>query len=206
VTAVVAEGLRRVYRTAAEEVIALDAVSLELRRGEIVALVGPSGSGKSTLIELLIGWDRPDAGTVRRDAAVTDDWTGMAVVPQSLGLLEELTISENIHLPVTLGAVAALDVDDLVRRLRLVPTLDLPPSAVSLGEQQRAAVARAMVVGPEVLVADEPTSHQDEANAFEIIALMREAARSSAVLVATHDRRVLELVDVVVELRDGRVV
>ena len=205
-TAVVAEGLRRVYRTAAEEVVALDAVDLQLRRGEIVALVGPSGSGKSTLIELLIGWDRPDAGTVRRDERVTDDWSGMAVVPQSLGLLEELTISENITLPITLGATAAMDVDDLVRRLRLVPTLDLPPHAVSLGEQQRAAVARAMVVGPDVLVADEPTSHQDEANALEIISLMREAAGSSAVLVATHDRRVLELVDVVVELRDGRVV
>ncbi len=205
-TAIVASGLRRVHRTAAEQVVALDDVGLELRRGQVVGLVGPSGSGKTTLIELLIGWDRPDAGTVRRDAAVTDDWTGMAIVPQDLGLLEELTIAENIRLPITLGAAAALDIEDLVRRLRLVETLELPPSAVSLGEQQRAAVARAMVVGPQVLVADEPTSHQDEANALEIVALMKEAAATSAVLVATHDRRILDLVDVVIELRDGRVV
>jgi len=198
-------GVSRTYRTRAEDIVAVANVTLDLEPGTLTTLVGPSGSGKSTLLNLVIGWEDPDAGHVRRDERTASGWAGMGVVPQGLGLLPELTIGENIALPVTLGNLPALTVDELLQVLGLTELRHQLPDAVSLGEQQRAAVARALITRPRLIVADEPTAHQDEANTLRVAGLLREAAGAgSAVLVATHDPRVLGETDRVVAILDGR--
>ncbi|MFK7919095.1 MAG: ABC transporter ATP-binding protein [Ilumatobacter sp.] len=190
------------FRRGSETVTAVDGVSLELSTGEMVALVGPSGSGKTTLINLIVGGDEPDSGTV--DTPDRSDWSQLAVVPQTLGLLPELTMGDNVDLPLRLGRPGDTDALTAMQRLGISALFDRPPDETSLGEQQRAAVARALVTSPMLLVADEPTSHQDEANTDRVTnALVAAAASGSCVFVATHDARMLDRCDRVLEMRDG---
>lgn len=201
------EGVHRRYRLRAETVRAVDGVSLTLDRGTITGLVGPSGSGKTTLINLIVGWERPDAGAVIRDGSIGDDWASIAIVPQELGLLPELSLAENARLPLRIDPDLEPRRPDLLDRLHLEDLSMRLPEETSLGEQQRTAVARAVIAAPRVLVADEPTSHQDEDHALDVAALLRETARDgSAVLIATHDDRVLAGVDRVVRIENGRLV
>lgn len=196
----------RRFHTPGEVITALDGVSVTVESGELVGLSGPSGSGKSTLLHLAVGWDRPDGGTITRDPSLDGGWSGIAVVPQDLGLLGELTARQNVELP---GRIERLTTDptELMAALGLDELVDRLPAEMSLGEQQRVAVARGLIATPALLVADEPTAHQDEANVERIVELLRAAALAgSAVIVATHDPRVLALVDRVVELLDGRIV
>lgn len=200
-----ADGVSVAFRDGPSTVQALDAVDLAVHAGEVVALAGPSGAGKSTLVHVLVGWRRPDRGTVHRPDG-SGGWDAVAVVPQELGLVPELSLVENITIPGRLGATLE-GVDELVRLLGLDQLRDRRPDETSLGEQQRAAVARAAASDPLLLVADEPTSHLDEEALLAVVAVLRRAAdRGSAVLVSTHDDRVLDRADRVVHLRDGRVV
>ncbi len=199
------EHVSKSFRSRAETVHAVADFTLEIRAGELAALVGPSGSGKSTLINLIIGWEYPDSGSIMRHRELGDDWASVGVVPQGLGLLPELTIKENIELPTVLGNSERHDPSQLRERLALRDVLNQLPEHVSLGEQQRAAVARALVSQPRLLIVDEPTAHQDEANTMLVAEMLREAAHAgSAVLIATHDVRVLAAADQVVEILDGR--
>ncbi len=200
----------RSYRRGPEEVRAVDGVSLSLHAGELVALVGPSGSGKTTLLNLLVGWDEPDAGQVLWGrAAPTTEWERAAVVPQRLALLGELTVGENVELPLRIrhgGRPPRRPVTQVLDELGLTALADRFPDEVSLGEQQRTALARALVAGPQALVADEPTGHQDEAWVDRVLAVLRSHTDGgTAVLVASHDPAVRAAADRVVELRDGRV-
>ncbi len=199
------DGVRRTHGRGRATVRAVDGVSLELDAGRITALVGPSGSGKTTVLNLLIGWDRPDSGTVWRHDTVDDTWAGVAVVPQGLGLVPDLTLRENIELPVRLGNRRRYATAQLTDHLGLDHLLARHPDEVSLGEQQRAAVARAVICHPTVVIADEPTAHQDEANADRIMAVLAAAAHDgAAVVVATHELRLLDRADRVLRLVDGR--
>ena len=196
----------RRFVTPAEVVTAVDAVTLTIGEGELVGLAGPSGSGKTTLLHLILGFDRPDAGSVVCDLGSEKGWAGIAFVPQELGLLPELTARENVELPARIGRRPGKDSGDIMSTLGLSALVDRSPMQLSLGEQQRVAVARAVMPGPSLLVADEPTAHQDEPNADRIMGLLTEvAAADGAVLVATHDDRVLARVDRVVRITDGRV-
>jgi len=202
---IAAEGLTRRFRRGRELVTAVDDVSFELLAGTMMALVGPSGSGKTTLINLLVGGDEPDEGRIvglpERPA-----WGDLALVPQALGLLPELTIGENVDLPRRLGASDTQPAFAVMETLGVAELFDRAPNEVSLGEQQRAAVARALVTAPTLLVADEPTSHQDGANTQRVIdALVTAAARGSCVLVATHDQRVVDACDRRFRMHDGAI-
>lgn len=210
-------GVERTYHTSAGPVRAVRGVDLEVGRGELVALLGPSGSGKSTLLHLAVGWEHPDVGTVDVADSVRGrrGWAGLALVPQELGLLEELTASQNVSIAADLadrqpgddGGGPPAAVEALADALGFGHLLDRLPSALSLGEQQRVAVARSLVAGPRLLVTDEPTAHQDERNARRVMVRLAESASAgTAVLVATHDRRIMSAADRVVELVDGRVV
>ena len=209
-----ASAVTRTFSRGSEEVIALDGVDLELVRGEFVALVGRSGSGKTTLLNVLCGWEQPDTGTVEwhgtPQAAVADvRWAGIALVPQTPGLIEDLTVAENVSLPCRLKGdpkdATRFAVDEVLESLGLYELSARFPDEISLGEQQRTAVARALVLKPDLLLADEPTAHQDAVSMAKVLDAIRSVVASGrACLVASHSAEVLDVADRVFEMRDGR--
>jgi ABC-type lipoprotein export system ATPase subunit len=214
----VADEVSKSYRRAAEEVAALRKVSFALEAGELVAVVGPSGSGKTTLLNLVCGWERPDDGDLRwGDGFPGEDpadfgWEHLAIVPQALGLSEDLSVRENVALPGRLARdpaarSAALDVDELLFGFGLERLAERQPRETSLGEQQRAAVARALALDPRLILADEPSAHQNAAWGEAILDAFRRAADGGAAcLIATHDPQALPRMDRVLTLRDGELV
>jgi ABC-type lipoprotein export system ATPase subunit len=206
--------LRKTFTRGSEAVHALDGVDLRVSAGELVALVGPSGSGKSTLLALLCGWEDADSGTLAYAGALADrppsslGWPELALVPQALGLVPDLSLADNILLPARLrgGLPEATErAGQLLADFGLAHLADRYPHQASLGEQQRVAVARALLLRPAVLLADEPTAHQDRANADALLdALTGQARAGSAVLVATHDEIAWSHADRVLSMRDGR--
>ncbi|TFV86277.1 ATP-binding cassette domain-containing protein [Blastococcus sp. CT_GayMR16] len=208
-----ADDVHKSYRRGREQVHALRGVSIEVHPGEVVALLGRSGSGKTTLLNCLLGWETPDRGLVHVPGAETPasaSWATVAVVPQRFGLLEELSLADNVAMPARLAGLddprgTALGV---LETLRLGHLADRPPEEVSLGEQQRTAIARALVVSPAFLVADEPTGRLDEDLSVHVLATLREvcAAAGTGVLIASHDPVVVASADRVVRLSDGLVV
>jgi putative ABC transport system ATP-binding protein len=190
----------------------LSAVSFAAHVGEMVVVRGRSGSGKSTLLALLAGWCAPDMGSVERVGAWAADgawwrWNGTAVVPQVLSPITELSVAENTELPLRLAGTSRDDAGPPVHAV--LESLDLEELAgraateTSMGQQQRLAVARAAVVRPALLLADEPTSHQDARHARMVLDALRSCAESgSAVVVATHEELVQAAADRVVDLDD----
>ncbi|HSK36388.1 MAG TPA: ATP-binding cassette domain-containing protein [Actinomycetota bacterium] len=187
-------------------------VDLALYPGELVALVGPSGSGKSSLLGVLAGWEPPDAGELSWAAPAGlggPAWSELATVPQALGLLDDLTVRENVALPVRLrlGPRRAGEgrTEELLGLFGLADLADRSPSETSLGQQQRAAVARALVLTPQLVLADEPSAHQDAAWVHDVFAALRQVVhdRGAACLVATHDPDALAFADRVLRLADG---
>jgi putative ABC transport system ATP-binding protein len=207
-------GLTKTYRRGPEEVHALDEVSIRLESGHMVGLMGRSGSGKTTLLNVLAGWERADAGSVvwlgDPEARLAERrWHEIAVLPQKFGLIEELTVRENIEYPARLNGslesarerveqlLGALGLEELERRL---------PTETSVGQQQRTALARALVLRPRLLLADEPSGHQDAMWARGVFGCLRAAAADgSACLVATHNEEVSGYFDEVVRMANGRV-
>jgi len=207
-------GLTKTYRRGPEEVHALEEVSIRLGPGRMVGLMGRSGSGKTTLLNVLAGWERADAGSVvwlgDPEARLTERrWHEIAVLPQKFGLIEELTVKENIEYPARLhgsleplrerveGLLGALGLEELERRA---------PSETSVGQQQRTALARALVLRPRLLLADEPSGHQDAMWARGVFGCLRAAAADgTACLVATHNEEVSGYFDEVVRMANGRI-
>lgn len=188
---------------------ALSRVSLSVEAGELLALAGPSGSGKSSLVHLIAGLEAVQDGTVSvlgRHPSTIRDWTLLSVVPQQHGLLTGLTVAENVRLPVTTRG-STTGADGAMEVLGVAPMADRLVEALSLGEQQRVAVARAIAGAPRALVLDEPSAHQDEAHVDAVVdALRAAAAAGAAVLVATHDPTLLARADRTIHLADGHVV
>ena len=189
---------------------ALESVSMDARPGELVGLVGRSGSGKTTLLNVIAGWERPSAGEVRwreQVDASSPAWSAVAVMPQKLGLMEELTVEENIEYPARLAGTLderSDDVEELIDVLGLGELRSRYPREASVGEQQRTAIARALSVHTSVLLADEPTAHQDTASAERVFAALRRAADAgTAVVVATHNPEVIRHLDRVLTMADG---
>ncbi len=216
-------GLTRHYRRGTEAITALDAVDLELYPGELAVAAGPSGSGKTTLLSILAGFDTPDSGTVvLRDPLPADvpaadlHWSDLAFVPQSATLLDELTVAENIDLPARLAGTrlpAGVGSGELPGLAELMAELEIGhlagryPSQTSGGEQQRTAIGRALRLRPHVLLADEPTGHQDRARVGLVLEILRRHAYAGhTVLISSHDEDVIGAADRVLTLADGRLV
>jgi putative ABC transport system ATP-binding protein len=208
-----AQGLVKSYRRDAETVHALRGVDLSIGRGQVIALIGPSGSGKSTLLNVLCGWEHVEAGELVLDGALgaskPEDlpWGRVALVPQALALLEELTILDNVLMPARLsGGVKPMmgRADELMSEFGIDHLAARYPDQVSLGEQQRTAVARALLLAPLVVLADEPSAHQDAGWSDVLFAAFsRLAAQGSACLIATHNPVVWERANTVLAMRDG---
>ena len=214
-----ARDLHKRYGEGESAVHAVRGVGVELAAGEFVAVVGPSGCGKSTLLHLCGGMDRPTAGTVAVDGldladlddegltALRRDRVGF--VFQFFNFLPTLTLAENIALPLLLAGVpsrAGLSrAAEGGRRVGIGHRLDHYPARVSGGELQRAAVARALVHRPALVIADEPTGNLDSGNGRQVLSLLRDLNRETgvAVLLATHDRTLAAAADRVLHLRDG---
>jgi ABC-type lipoprotein export system ATPase subunit len=198
----------------------LDGASLELHAGELVAVVGRSGSGKSTLLHLLGALDRPDSGEIavagrvlgelaeRELVAVRRDLIGL--VFQFFHLVPELSGLENVLLPARLpGGPANGDARarELIAQLGVAEAAQRRPHQLSGGEQQRLALARALVRDPPLLLADEPTGNLDEASGRMVLGLLRDAADAGhAVLVVTHEQAATDIADRVLQLQNGRLV
>jgi putative ABC transport system ATP-binding protein len=195
-------GVTKRFRRGPEVVTAVRDASFTLRRGSLTVLSGPSGSGKTTLLNLVMGWETPDEGAVT-GVPNRRTWSDLAVLPQSLGLLEHLTLAENVSLPGR-AAHLALDPVEVMTSLGIDHLADRFPAETSLGEQQRAACARALVSRARLVIADEPTSHQDDLAVHRIIdQLVAAASGGSAVLVATHDERLAAVSTHLLSMEDG---
>lgn len=210
----------KTYETPAGAFTALAGISLELARGDFVAVVGKSGSGKSTLINLLTGIDRPSAGSIvvanepvtGKNESQLAAWRGKSVgiVFQFFQLLPTLTIAENVMLPMDLCGTypgrrrqRALE---LLGRVGIAEQVDKFPSALSGGQQQRAAIARALANDPPLLVADEPTGNLDSRTSDAILTLFSQlAAQGTTVVIVTHERDIERIVDRTIVLADGSV-
>jgi putative ABC transport system ATP-binding protein len=204
------------------DVIALDAVSLAIPRGEMVSIIGPSGSGKSTLLNLVGGLDRPTSGQVSIDGerlgGLSDDALTkvrrdkIGFIFQFFNLLPTLSCVENVGLPLHLRGWPRKKVDARARELLSLVQLDRRlthlPEELSGGERQRVAIARALSVYPPVLLADEPTGNLDTRTGEEILALIRDvhSRLGCTVIIVTHDMNVAQSCQRTIALRDGRIV
>jgi putative ABC transport system ATP-binding protein len=215
-----AVNLHKTYVTGEAQVTALAGVSLALEPGAFVALMGPSGCGKSTLLHLCGAMDRPSSGTVTfedRDlSSLTDDELTkvrrqrIGFVFQFFNLLPTLTLADNIALPCLLSGLPGAEADRraarLAERVGIAHRLRHYPQQVSGGEMQRAAIARALVHDPGLLVADEPTGNLDSDNGRLVLGLLAELNRETGitVLLATHAAEVAAAASTVRRMRDGR--
>ncbi len=208
-TVLAAQGLSKGYRRGPEQIHALSDVSLDLRRGEVCALLGRSGSGKSTLLAILAGLQQPDRGEVERAVDPGLPWSQLAFLPQRFGLLPELTIRENIQYPARLGGTLsdyAHGVESLLDRLGLSELADRPPPETSIGQQQRTALARALALRPTILLADEPTSHQDAGWRDAVWELLVDAAEGgTGCLIATHEDQIARFANRVWAIESGAI-
>lgn len=213
------EHLSKIYYTPAGDFAALRDIDLEIAGGEFVAIVGKSGSGKSTLLNLIGGIDTPSSGSVEVGGKAIHQlnqnqlstWRGRNVgfVFQFFQLLPTLTIAENVMLPMDFCRTFPVRERrrralDLLERVDIVPHADKLPTALSGGEQQRAAIARALANDPAVILADEPTGNLDSVNSAAILHLFRKMASSgTTVVIATHERDIAGVVDRKIEVADG---
>ena len=216
-----AKDLAKVYGEGSTAVRALDGASLEVRKGEIVAIMGPSGSGKSTMLHLLGALETPSAGQISLGGERYDglDDAGLTrirrdrigFVFQFFNLLPSLTAEENVLLPALIAGEPSDRVRSRSRELLgvvgLVARVSHLPSELSGGEQQRVSIARALLREPELILADEPTGNLDSRSSAEILALLRDLSNSQdqTVVMVTHDPGAAAIADRVVFLRDGQV-
>ncbi|HKP03731.1 MAG TPA: ABC transporter ATP-binding protein [Chthoniobacterales bacterium] len=212
----------REYKTGERTVHALGGVSLEIARREFVAVRGPSGCGKSTLIHLLAGLDHPTAGEIfvddlalhtADDAALTQfRRRQVGLVFQFFNLLPTMNVRENISFPLLLQGVSPREIDE--RAAELIELVGLGERSehfvhqLSGGEQQRTAIARALVHRPSLLIADEPTGNLDSQSAASVMELLEKIGREAmtTLIVVTHSNEVARAASRRVEMRDGRVV
>jgi putative ABC transport system ATP-binding protein len=219
-TVIQAEGLTKVYRMGEVDVRALSGVSLQVKRGEAVAIMGPSGSGKSTLMNILGCLDRPTSGKYVLDgepvSGLNDDKLAsirnrkIGFVFQSFNLLQRTSALANVELPLSYANLPNDGRDRAVEALRAVGLenrMKHRPTELSGGEQQRVAIARALVNEPAILMADEPTGNLDSKAGQEIMNLLLtlNRDRNTILLIITHDPRIAAQTQRTINLRDGEI-
>lgn len=214
-----AEHLVKTYGSGETAVKALDDVSLEVSKGEFVAIVGQSGSGKSTLLHMLGAMDYPDEGTLTVDGedvfSMNDDALAQyrrrkaGFVFQFFNLLPVMTAKENILIPLSLDGQKADEayLNEIAETMGIADRLSHYPHQLSGGQQQRVAIARAMISKPAVILADEPTGNLDSASGSEILSLLKTTIRKydQTLILITHDMSVAEKADRIITIKDGKI-
>jgi putative ABC transport system ATP-binding protein len=221
--AVHAERVTRHYELGSAIIRAVDDITLDIRTGEFVALLGSSGSGKSTLLNLMAGLDRPTGGAIFANGKNLSQMSSLelaryrsktvGMVFQSFNLLPRMTLEENVELPLRLAEVDRGErgkrVAEALERVKLDKRLGHKPSEMSGGEQQRAAIARALVNRPKLLFADEPTGNLDSVTGETIMLLLKEiqGTLGMTIVMVTHERPLAEhFADRIVTMADGKLV
>ena len=214
-----AEHLVKTYGSGETAVKALDDVSLEVSKGEFVAIVGQSGSGKSTLLHMLGAMDYPDSGTLTVDGedvfSMNDDALAQyrrrkaGFVFQFFNLLPVMTAKENILIPLSLDGQKADEayLNEIAETIGIADRLSHYPHQLSGGQQQRVAIARAMISKPAVILADEPTGNLDSASGNEILSLLKTTIKKydQTLILITHDMNVAEKADRIITIKDGKI-
>ena len=213
------KGLRKYYGTGANQVRALDGVSLSVKQGEFVAVVGTSGSGKSTLLHMLGGLDRPTAGKVfvegkdifslKDDALCIFRRRKIGFVFQSYNLVPVLNAEENITLPIELDGnrIDRNFIREIVEILGLEQKLNSLPGELSGGQQQRVAIARALATKPAIILADEPTGNLDSATSQDVLSLLKVTGDQfgQTIVMITHNEEIAQTADRIIRIEDGRI-
>jgi putative ABC transport system ATP-binding protein len=214
--------LKKVYMLGKIEVIALRGISIEIERGEFVAIMGHSGSGKSTLLNLIGLLDSPSGGSIYIQGVDTTKISEkqkvnfrlhkIGFVFQFFNLFDQLTAIENVMFPMMLTGkkieICRKRAEKLLERVGLGDKINRLPSELSGGEQQRVAIARALVNNPSILLADEPTGNLDTKNSLKIVQLLRELneEKGLTILMVTHEKELGEMADRIIKLKDGIVI
>lgn len=216
---VTTKSLKKYYGLEPNQTKALDGVSLSIKEGEFVAIVGASGSGKSTLLHLLGGLDQPTSGSVQirgkdlyamKDEALTVfRRREIGFVFQNYNLVPVLNVLENIALPIELDGTSPdkTYVGQIVDTLGLTEKLTNLPNTLSGGQQQRVAVARALASKPALILADEPTGNLDSRTGLEVVSLMQETSRQfhQTIVMITHNEEIAHMADRIIRIEDGQI-
>ncbi len=215
------KNLRKVYRVGEEKVIALDNVSLDIKKGEFCCLLGTSGSGKSTMLNMMAGLEKPTKGTIKIKGESIEKMTEkklakfrqehLGFVFQSYNLLSMLTALENVSMPLTFKGIPKSVRDkkarEMLKAVGLETHLKHKPSQMSGGQQQRVGIARAFVAMPEIVFADEPTGNLDSRTTKEVMELITKMARENnqTLVIVTHDLEIARYADRIVHILDGNI-
>ena len=215
------ENIQKVFRTEDVETVALGGVSLEVEKGDFVAIMGPSGCGKSTLLNILGLLDNPSSGTYMLDGESVGSLKesqrtnvrkgNIGFVFQSFNLIDELNVYENIELPLRYLNISAAErkakVTDIMKRMNISHRAGHFPQQLSGGQQQRVAIARAVVAGPKLILADEPTGNLDSKNGKEVMDLLKELnAEGTTIVMVTHSQKDAACAQRTIDLFDGQIV
>ena len=215
-----ARDLRKTYHVGDQVVHALDGLDLDIHANEYVALMGPSGSGKSTLMNMLGCLDSPTSGSyvlngqdvsrLEDDALADIRNREIGFVFQTFNLLPRYTAQENVALPMIYAGVGKADrmkrAEEVLAQVGLADRMDHRPNELSGGQRQRVAVARALVMRPSIILADEPTGNLDTATSLEVMELFADIQKAgNTVILVTHEEDIAACADRIVRLRDGRV-
>lgn len=216
------KGIRKVYQEQQKQTEVLSGVDLTVKKGDFLAIMGPSGAGKSTLLNIIGGLDMPTQGEYYFDKIPIHEmkpakrnWfrkENIGFVFQNYSLLDDCTVYENVELPLWIRNVSAKE-----RKQKVLDTLELfhirqyaekMPDALSGGEQQRCAIARAMVAGNKLLLADEPTGALDSETGIEIMEILSRLNREHniTVIIVTHDKNVADYANRITTIKDGKII
>ncbi|MDR0430005.1 MAG: ABC transporter ATP-binding protein [Tannerellaceae bacterium] len=215
------ENLSKLFRTEEVETIALNKVSLEVKKGEFAAIMGPSGCGKSTLLNILGLLDNPtegnyylgetEVGHLKEKERTQVRKGNIGFVFQSFNLIDELNVFENVELPLTYLKIKSSDrkqmVTDILKRMNISHRSGHFPQQLSGGQQQRVAIARAVVSTPKLILADEPTGNLDSKNGLEVMELLTELNKEgTTIIMVTHSKHDASFAHRVINLFDGSIV